>query len=304
MIEYLWSLLLEAKTFFDSNFDPARDILDIVIVTAAIYWLLLLIRGTRAVQVLVGLLVLIGLSLASEAFQLAALGLILENFMEAAVIIIVVLFAPDIRRALARVGRGFSLGGRDQAEGMVIEEIVQAAQALAGKRVGALVVLERESALDDYIEAGRSLDAAVSKDLLLSLFLPPSPLHDGAVLVQEGRIASAGCILPLTLKQDLPDGVGTRHRAAVGITEETDAVVIVVSEESGGISVVMRGEMLRDLDGPRLRVVIQEILSGERQELPRSLEPVRPVEVAPGDGSSDSKGASDEPARHRGMTAS
>jgi diadenylate cyclase len=283
MIEYLWSLLLEAKAFIEANFDPARDIADIAIITIAIYWLLLLIRGTRAVQVLVGLLVLIALSLASEAFQLAGLGMVLDRFMEAAVLIIVVLFAPDIRRALARVGRGFFPVAGEQSETVVLEEIVQAAQSLAQRRVGALIVLERDTALSDQLEAGSTLDAQVTKELLSAIFLPPSPLHDGAVLVQDGRISSAGCILPLTLRQDLPEGFGTRHRAALGITEETDAVVIVVSEETASISVVMSGEMLSKLDGPRLRVVLQEILSGERRELPPSVEVSRPVEVPPHD---------------------
>jgi uncharacterized protein (TIGR00159 family) len=138
--------------------------------------------------------------------------------------------------------------------------------------VGALIVLERDTGLDDQIEAGTPLDAAVSKELLTSLFLPYSPLHDGAVVIQNGRIASAGCILPLTLKTGLPAGLGTRHRAALGITEETDALVVVVSEETASISVVMSGEITSELDAPRLRVVLREILAGERRELPRAAE--------------------------------
>jgi uncharacterized protein (TIGR00159 family) len=134
-------------------------------------------------------------------------------------------------------------------------------QALAARRNGALIVLERSTRLDDQIEAGMALDANVSKELVTSIFLPTSPLHDGAVLIQQGRLSYAGAILPLTLRTDLPEGVGTRHRAAVGITEETDAVVIVVSEETGGISVVVGGEMVRGLDVPRLRVVLRDALS-------------------------------------------
>jgi diadenylate cyclase len=161
----------------------------------------------------------------------------------------------------------------------MLEEVVRAAQTLSQKRVGGLIVLERETSLDDQIEAGSPIDAAVSKELLTSLFLPYSPLHDGAVIIQRGRIAQAGCILPLTLRNDLPEGVGTRHRAAVGITEETDALVIVISEETAAISVVLGGEMIRGLDAPRLRVVLTEVLSGERRDLKRAVEGPRLVDA-------------------------
>lgn len=280
MIEYLWGVLLELWGFVSSNFDPFRDTLDILVVTLGIYWLLLLIRGTRAVQILVGLIVLIALSVASELFQLATLGLILENFLSSAVLIIIVLFQHDIRRALARVGRGFFPSVSAQQESQIFEEIVRAAQSLAQKRVGALIVIERHTALRDQIEVGTDIEAQVSKELLTSIFLPYSPLHDGAVVIQDGLISSAGCILPLTLRTDLPEGVGTRHRAAVGITEETDAVVIVVSEETATISVVMNGEMMSGLDAPRLRVVLQDILAGESRDLPPESEVNRPLEVA------------------------
>lgn len=269
MIEALWAFAQEMWAYLAANFDPVRDVIDIGLVTFAIYWLLLLIRGTRAVQILVGLIVLFAASLASEIFQLVTLRLILDNFLASAVLIIIVLFQHDIRRALARVGRGFFPSVSAQQESQMLEEVVRAAQTLAQKRVGALVVLERETALDDQIEAGTPLDAAVSKELLISLFLPYSPLHDGAVVVQGGRIAFAGCILPLTLRENLPEGVGTRHRAAVGITEETDAVVVVVSEETATISVVAGGEMVQGLDAPRLRVVLRDVLSGERVDLAR-----------------------------------
>lgn len=267
MIQVIWTFLSEIGDFFAANFDPWRDSIDILLVTIGIYWLLLLIRGTRAIQVLVGLIVLIGLSLAAEVFQLPTVRLILQNFLGSAVLIIIVLFQHDIRRALARVGRGFFPTVSAQQESQMLEEIVRAAQSLVQKRVGALIVLERESALTDQIEAGRVIDSAVSADLLVALFLPVSPLHDGAVVVRDGRVASAGCILPLAQRDNLPEGIGTRHRAAVGITEETDAVVVVVSEETAGISVVMAGEMVRELDAPRLRVMLHEILTGETQKL-------------------------------------
>jgi len=280
VITVLWNFGLDLAEFFNSRFDPYRDTVDILLVTAGIYWLLLLIRGTRAIQILVGLIVLIALSLVSQLFELAALGLILENFLGSAVLIIVILFQNDIRRALARVGRGFFPSFSAEQELQVVEEVVRAAGTLSQRRHGALIVLERDSNLGDLIEAGVAVDAQVSKDLLVSIFQPTSPMHDGAVVVREGRVSSAGCILPLTLRTDLPEGLGTRHRAAVGITEETDAMVVVVSEETARISVVLGGEMLRELDAPRLRVVLREVLGGERKELPEASEITGGLEVA------------------------
>jgi uncharacterized protein (TIGR00159 family) len=272
VIERLWELMKEFWDYLGVNFDPIRDTFDILIVTFAIYWLLMLIRGTRAVQILVGLTVLIAASLASEVFQLVTLRLILENFLSSAVLIFIVIFQNDIRRALAQVGRGFFRPASAQVELQSVEEVVRGAQALAEKRIGAILVIERETLLDDQIEAGTRIDAVLSKDLMVSIFQSLSPLHDGAILIQQGRVAAAGCILPLTLRDDLPEGVGTRHRAAVGITEETDALVIVVSEETGAISVVMGGEMLADLTGPQLRNVLRGVLSGERRDLPSTAE--------------------------------
>jgi uncharacterized protein (TIGR00159 family) len=267
VIETLWALGGELWDYLVANFDPARDLIDILLVTIGIYWLLLLIQGTRAVQIVVGLIVLFALYLASQLFQLATLELVLGNFLQWGIIIIIVLFQQDIRRGLARVGRGFFPSVAAREESQMLEELVRAAQTLAQRKVGALIVLERENHIGEQIETGSALDAAVSKDLLVSLFMPYSPLHDGAAVVADGRIAYAGCILPLTLREDLPEGVGTRHRAAVGVTEETDAVVIVVSEETGTISVVLGGEMIQGLDAPRLRAVLRDILSGERSDL-------------------------------------
>jgi len=280
LLDYVWQVMGDLVEFFDSRFDPFRDTLDILLVAGGIYWLLLLIRGTRAIQILVGLIVLIALTLVSQLLELAALGLILERLLEPAVLIIVILFQNDIRRALARVGRGIFPSFSSAQEIQVVEEIVRAAGALSQRRHGALIVLERESNLGDLIEAGVPVDASLSKELLSSIFQPSSPMHDGAVVIQEGRVASAGCILPLTLRTDLPEGLGTRHRAAVGITEETDALVVVVSEETAKIAVVLGGEMLRGLDAPRLRVVLRDILGGERKELPEASEVTQGLEVA------------------------
>jgi diadenylate cyclase len=268
LIESTRAVFDEIWSFLVSNYDPLADTIDILLVAFGIYWLLLLIRGTRAVQILVGLVMLAGAYLASQTFQLATISFILDNFLSYAVLIIVVLFQADIRRALARVGRGFFPASAAREEAQLVEELVRAAQTLAQKRVGALFVLERETGLEDLIETGVGVDAHVSKEILVAIFLPYSPLHDGAVVVQDGRVAFAGCILPLTLRQDLPEGVGTRHRAAVGITEESDAVVIVVSEETASISVVVGGQMIRDLDAPQLRITLRDVLTGQGREAP------------------------------------
>ena len=289
MIEVLWQLGADLAEFFRLRFDPLRDTIDILLVTSGIYWLLLLIRGTRAIQILVGLIVLIALSLASQLFQLAALGLILERLLEPAVLIIVIPFQNDIRRALARVGRGFFPSFSAEQEIQVVEEVVKAAGQLSQRRQGALMVMERESNLGDLIEQGVPVDGALTKELLASIFHPSSPMHDGAVVLQEGRVASAGCILPLTLRTDLPEGLGTRHRAAVGITEETDALVVVVSEETANISVVLGGEMLQGLDAPQLRVVLRDVLGGELKELPEAADVKGRLEIA--DNSNDQASA-------------
>jgi diadenylate cyclase len=173
---------------------------------------------------------------------------------------------------------GEASSGAAREESQIVEEVVRGVQALAAKRTGALLVMEQETALDDQIEAGTKIDAELTKDLLISIFQSQSPLHDGAVLIVDGRVDAAGCILPLTLRDDLPEGVGTRHRAAVGITEETDALVIVVSEETGGISVVLEGEMLSELTAPQLRNVLRVVLSGERRKLPSIAEAREEVE--------------------------
>lgn len=306
LLELVTAQLAELWSFLQANYSPVRDTLDILLVAVGVYWLLRLLQGTRALQVLVGLAALLAVQLVADLAQLMTLSWILDNFFFWGVIIVIVLFQADIRRALARVGRGFFPRLSARQESQLVEEIVRASQMLAQKRVGALVVLERETGLDDLIEAGTSLDAAVSKELLVSIFLPYSPLHDGAVVVQGGRIAQAGCVLPLTLRTDLPEGVGTRHRAAVGITEESDAVVVVISEETASISVVAAGEMTRDLDAPRLRVVLRELLAHPphderervRAESSAAPEPARPPEGSEG-GAPDERAPASEPAPGR-----
>ncbi len=271
MIRAVWELiagqLAELRSFVETTYEPTRDTVDIALVALAIYWVLLLLRGTRAVQVLVGLGLLMGVRILADYFELMTITWVLDNFLGPAVLIVVILFQNDIRRALARVGRLFSPRFSEREESRVVEEVVRACAELARRRIGGLVVFERETRLDDLIEAGTALDSAISKDLLVSLFLPTAPLHDGAVIISHGRLAHASCILPLTLRSDLPEGVGTRHRAAVGITEESDAIAVVVSEETSSIALAQGGELTMQLDPARLRVALWDSFSRTASEL-------------------------------------
>ena len=239
-----------------------QDVLDILIVGFVVYRLTLLIQGTRAVSMLIGLIVLAAAYQGAQFFELYTVNWVLDSIGNVILILIVVVFQHDIRRMLTQVGTGPFLGRMQRlAQGQVIEEIVRATVLLAGRRVGALVVLARDVGLNEYIEGGTPLDAQVTKELILSIFLPTAPLHDGALILHQGRIVAAGCLLPLTTNPNVSKTLGTRHRAAIGLTEETDAVVIVVSEEEGKISLVREGRITRDLDAGILRSTLQQLFT-------------------------------------------
>ena len=235
------------------------DAVDILIIAMLIYWLINLIRGTRAVSMLIGLLVVVGMYSASQYFELYTLSYILDNFLSSAFLLIVVIFQNDIRRALTEVGRGTFIAGDRKQRSQWIDEITRAAVMLAGRKIGALMVLEREVGLNEYLDAGTLIDARVSRELLASIFLPQSPIHDGAVIVRQGRIAAAGCFLPLTANPAVSKSLGSRHRAAIGLSEETDAAVVVVSEEEGTISLVREGRITRDIDAGALRATLAQL---------------------------------------------
>ncbi len=250
------------------------DIIDIVVVSIIIYELLKLIRGTRAVQMAVGAGVLVGLFYVSGGFHLPTVNWLIRNIAGYIVIALIVLFQSDIRRALAHLGRApfFRYFAKPETAEESIEEIVVAASMLAEKRVGALIAIERQIGLRNYIEGGIPLDAVLTYDLLVSIFQSTSPLHDGAVIVQNDRVAAAACFLPLTVNPKLSKDLGSRHRAAIGLTEENDAVAIVISEQSGRISIVVDGEIERDLDGDALRtrlraLVIQRAAAARKPEV-------------------------------------
>ena len=231
-----------------------RDVLDIALVALVIYNLLLLIRGTRAVQMLLGIIFIAVAYYVAGLGKLLTLQAILANFLLVLPFAIIVLFQQEIRHALASFGRNplWGLGAHRKVES-TIKEMVLAATSLADRKTGALMVIQRLEGLRNHIENGVAIDAQVSYDLLINLFSPETPLHDGAVIIQQDRIAAAACFLPLTLKSELSKDFGSRHRAALGISEEADALAVVVSEETGTISMAINGELIRDLDSKTLR---------------------------------------------------
>ncbi len=232
------------------------SLVDIGVVAYLVYRVLLLIRGTRAQQMLVGLGLMAASFFLARVFDLKTLSWILENFISSFLLVVIVVFQHDIRRGLSRVGRRplFRVMGLDQAEDL-IEEVTTAAEVMAAGRMGALIIIEREGDLGEWAETGIVVDAKISTPLLKQIFTPPGPLHDGAVLIQQGRISAASVFLPLT-QVAMEQTLGTRHRAAVGITEELDALAVVVSEERGQIAFVEGGNLTHGLDGAMLRQLL------------------------------------------------
>jgi len=247
------------------NFRWVLDLLDILLVAFIIYRIILLIKGTRAVQMLVGLAVLLIVYVASQVSGLYTLNWILNNFLSSIILVIVVIFQNDIRRALIHVGRNpFFADLSFREETQVIDELCRSCASLAQKHLGALIVIERETGINDFLEVGVEIDAKPSGALIQSIFHHASPIHDGAVVIQRGRITRAGCFLPLTQDPGVSPQLGTRHRAAIGLTELVDAVVIVVSEETGRIAVVVGGKITRDLEVATLKKVLNRLLEPRR----------------------------------------
>ncbi len=237
-----------------------HDTVDIALVYYLFYRLLLIIKGTRAFQMLVGIGLIVLVLIASQFLEFYTLDWLIHSFWSQIVLAVVILFQPEIRRTLAQVGERHLFRSLSPVEGSkFIEETVKAAVSMANKRIGALIVLERDTDLTTIVEMGTELDAKVTKEILVSIFLPYSPIHDGAAIIRNGRIIAAGCFLPLTLSSNISKSLGTRHRAAVGLTEETDAIVVVVSEETGEISVVKNGIIEHNADAPALRKTLSDI---------------------------------------------
>jgi diadenylate cyclase len=239
------------------SYAGVTDVIDVIATSVLIYYLLLLIRGTRAVQILMGILVLVGLLGVANLLHLYLLGTILQLIVVGAAVTIPIVFQPELRRALEQIGRGglFRMDSEEGAGGVwtrpedkAIAALARAAFLLSRNKLGALIVIEQHSGLKEFCESGTTLNAQLSAELLLAIFMPRSPLHDGAVIVRENLVEAAGCFLPLA-EQSLTDGrYGTRHRAAIGLTEQTDAVIVVVSEESGAITVAREGKLSRPVE--------------------------------------------------------
>jgi len=235
-----------------------KIITEIAILWGAIYMVLLFFKGTRSEQLLKGLVLLVIVFLVSQQLNLEVINWVLKQLFPISIIALVIIFQPELRRGLAQLGQ---LGVR-QGSVEVIEEVSNAATNLSARRVGALIVIEREMGLKSYAESGTPLDAQVTGYLITSIFLQQSPLHDGAVIIQHGRLVAAGCVLPLPSEEGgiavVPRSLGMRHRAAVGISEETDAVAVVVSEETGSISVATAGKLIHGLDHDTLVRMLKE----------------------------------------------
>jgi diadenylate cyclase len=244
-----------------------RDVLDIALVSLILYRVLLLIRGTKAAKMLIGLLLLLVASVISRLLPLYTMDWLLQTFWAYIVIAVIVIFQPEIRRALAKMGEASFLPAFTSAEELKsLEEIVRASISLANRKIGALIVIQRDTKLKDFVELGTPLDARVSKELLMSIFHPSSPIHDGAVVIRGNRVIAAGCFLPIAPTTRISKALGTRHRAALGLTEETDAVVIVVSEETGQISMSVDGRLETHLDMGTLRDMLTDMFTEKKVE--------------------------------------
>ena len=236
-----------------------QDIVDILLVSFIIYRTILLIRGTRAVQMLIGIAVLIVIYFGARELELLTLYWLLRTLLSSIFLIIIIVFQRDIRRALTHVGKTPFSKTYDDALQNTIQVVVAAARYLSRRRIGGLIVIERETGLRDYIESGHKIDAKLSTELLVSLFLPSSPLHDGGVIIHDNRIQTAGCLLPLTKNPYINKRYGTRHRAAIGLSEETDALIVVISEETQEISLVQHGSISTVPDDTALLNKLEEI---------------------------------------------
>jgi diadenylate cyclase len=248
------------------------DLLDILIVTVLVYQVLLLVRGTRAVQLALGIAVLVLVYVASKVFRLNTLQWVLSGLPVAIPIALLVIFQPELRRMLEQLGRGgvlaSSFGGNLDREETIrlVNDVARASRILSTRRTGALIILERRTGLNDVIESGIKIDALVTLQLLITTFFPNTPLHDGAVVIRGNRLAAASCTLPLSENPTLARTLGTRHRAALGITEVTDAIAVIVSEETGSMSIAREGRLSRGLSEEELKVALLDMLvqSGHR----------------------------------------
>ena len=248
------------------------DVVDVLLIALIIYGAFLLLRGTAAIALLRGAaLILVGVVILARVFDLEVLDFLIRNSLTGLIVAGLIIFQPEIRRALERIGRTGLRGWAQSSSSDLVDTVARTAMELAVQRHGALIVFERETGLQNYVETGIGIDGKPSAELLGGIFYPNSPLHDGAVILREGRMAAAGCTLPLS-ETRLPGEMGLRHRAGLGVTEGTDAVSLMVSEETGMVAVAMDGKLYTRLDEPRLIELLQRLLSpdGHDQAIARS----------------------------------
>ncbi len=246
--------------FYSSVSFDWKDLIDILLVSYLIYRVFLMIKGTLATQILLGIIVLFIAAQLADMYELHAFKWILSQFWAVWVLVLVVIFQPELRRALAQVGLWRFYSKRSAAGEIIIEEIVQAAMALSASKTGALIVIEKAVGLRHFVEMGIPIEARVTSELLRTIFFPDSPLHDGAVIIQNSQIAAASCFLPLTKSPVDDTELGTRHRAALGLSDESDAIVIVVSEETGIVSVAYERKLTRGFNYETLKKFLLQIL--------------------------------------------
>lgn len=238
------------------------DLIDMAIIAFAVYKLFSLLRNTRAEQVLNGLVIVLLIASLADILNLNTVGWVMNQFLTVALVFIIVVFQPELRSALERIGRGRSILTRDRVKRneTTINELVSTASSLSRQKIGALVVIQREVGLNDIVESGTKLHADISSELLINIFIPNTPLHDGAVIINENEIIAAACYLPLSSSNTISKELGTRHRAAIGISEKSDCIVLVVSEETGNISVVESGRIDRYFDEDSLSIRLKKDL--------------------------------------------
>lgn len=257
------------------------DFIDIGIVSIIIYYIITLLRDTRAMQLVKGLIILFAVFFVSRWLHFNALNYILGGAMQIGVFAVIVIFQPEFRNILERMGRfkfgriiDFAVDAPDDDMSMTIESVVKAAVDMSATKTGALIVLERETRLGEFITTGTMLDANVSSGLLKNIFVPNTPLHDGAVIIRGNKILTAGCVLPLTANNNLSTELGTRHRAALGLSEATDAVIVVVSEETGKISIARNGSLTRNLSKESLTKALERIFA-QNAETTETIDKIR-----------------------------
>lgn len=263
LLEYITNVLTNLRM---------RDVIDIVVVAIIFYKLFILIKETRAEQLIKGIIFLLVLTKISEWMQLFTINWILSNAMTLGAIAILVVFQPELRRGLEYLGRNslftkslIEIRGESLSE--VVEELIEAVASLSRQKIGALIVLERQTGLNEVADTGTRIEGFVSSDLLINIFIPNTPLHDGAVIIKEDKIKAAACFLPLTENNTLSKELGTRHRAALGISEKSDSISIVVSEETGGISTAQNGKIARYLDIQTLRQILLDMYKPETDSI-------------------------------------